>query len=558
MTRLRFALVFFLFLFLIVVVRLFYWQIVKAEELSYLGKSQYGNYINLPAIRGEIKTSDAFPIATNKLSFLAYINPREVKDKEKTIKLVSSVLSLNSASVSAILSSDRLWMPLRSHLTTKTKEELENLKIAGVGFQQESARFYPEASLAATLIGFVGKNDLGEDKGYFGLEGFYDRQLKGKPGFSVAVHDAFGRPILSKMQDESSVLNGRSLVLNVDRAVQFMVERKLKDGIEKYGARGGMVGIMDPKTGNIISMVSFPSFDPRDYLKSPPDYYKNPFISNLYEPGSTFKSLVMAAGIDSNVVKPQTKCPICDKPVSISGYEIKTWNNKYDKDINMIDVIKNSDNTGMVYVAKSLGLERMISYLDKFGIGQVTGVDLQGEAALSIKPADKWYEIDLATAGFGQGISVTPIELLDAFSSIANEGKRMEPHVVSKIQTPDGQTINIEPKVLSTPISSKTAKVMTEILVNAVDNGEAKWAKTKGYRIAGKTGTAQIPIAGHYDPNMTIASFIGFAPADDPKFAMLVVVDRPTTSIYGAETAAPIFFEIARELLNYYNIPPKE
>ncbi|MBI1981994.1 MAG: penicillin-binding protein 2, partial [Candidatus Levybacteria bacterium] len=257
-------------------------------------------------------------------------------------------------------------------------------------------------------------------------------------------------------------------------------------------------------------------------------------------------------------VKPDTKCPICAGPITIGDYQIRTWNNKYNKDTNMIEVIKNSDNTGMVFVGKSLGLSKMLSYLKKFGIGELTGIDLQGEVPPNLKSEELWYPIDLATASFGQGISVTPIELLAAFSSIANNGMRMEPHVVGKIETTEGETIAIKPKVLDKPISQQTAKVMTEMLVYAVEKGEAKWAKPKGYRIAGKTGTAQIPVAGHYDPNKTITSFIGFAPANDPKFSMLVVVDRPTTSIYGSETAAPIFFEIAKDLLTYYNIPPTE
>src|SRR5581483_9552933 len=265
------------------------------------------------------------------------------------------------------------------------------------------------------------------------------------------------------------------------------------------------------------------------------------------EPGSTFKSLIMAAALDAGVVKPDTKCPICEGPVSIGGYDIRTWDNNYFKDTNMVDVIQHSDNTGMVYVAEKLGLDRVLSYFNSFGIGKATGIDLQGEVSSYVKPRENWYPIDLATAGFGQGISVTPIELLDSFAAIANGGKRMEPHIVTQIQTPEGDTVAVMPKVLDSPISEKTSKVMTEILVNAVEKGEAKWTKLPGYRVAGKTGTAQIPIAGHYDPNKTIASFIGFAPADNPKFAMVVIIDRPTTSIYGAETAAPIFFDIAKD-----------
>ncbi|MEK7499518.1 MAG: penicillin-binding protein 2, partial [Patescibacteria group bacterium] len=376
--------------------------------------------------------------------------------------------------------------------------------------------------------------------------------MRGKTVTTIKIRDAFGKPIVSAQDEHISGQKGRSLVLNIDRVVQYLVEKKLKEGVEKYGALGGMVGIIEPKTGNIIALASYPSFDPRSYQEYSYDLYKNPFITNVYEPGSTFKALVMAAGLDAKKVKADTKCPICAEPIEIGGYHIRTWNNEYRENISMLDVIIHSDNTGMVYVAKKLGLDTMLNYFHKFGIGELTGIDLQGEVTAPLR--DTWYPIDLATAGFGQGISVTPIELLSAFSAIANGGVRMEPHIVAKIETEDGESLHIEPKVLSQPISAQAAKVMTEMLVNAVNKGEAKFTKAKGYRIAGKTGTAQIPIAGHYDPHKTIASFIGFGPADDPKFAMLVVVDRPTTSIYGAETAAPIFFSIAKDLLTDQSI----
>ena len=265
----------------------------------------------------------------------------------------------------------------------------------------------------------------------------------------------------------------------------------------------------------------------------------------------------MVSALDAGLIKADTRCDICAEPVQIGEYAIKTWNGKYKENQTMIETIQNSDNTGMVFVGRKLGLDLMLSYFDKFGIGETTGVDLQGEVAATIRARDEWYPIDAATATFGQGITVTPIELITAFTAIANNGKRMEPHVVAAIETPDGEKISLPPKVLSNPISEKSAKIMTEMMVNAVDKGEAKWAKPKGYRIAGKTGTAQIAVEGHYDPDKTIASFIGFAPADDPKFLMLVVYDRPTP-IYGSETAAPTFFRVAKNILLHYGIQPKE
>jgi len=538
--------------------KLFYWQAFKAVELSAIGDSQYGRNIKLEPKRGEIRTSDGFPLASNKLTYLVFANPKEVSEKEKTVSLLSPLLEEDTASISALLSLNRYWVALKTKVNTDTKNAIEKLELAGIGFDDQSIRFYPEASIGAKLLGFVGKDDKGDNKGYFGLEGYYDRQLRGKQGVATQIHDALGRPILAKLNRSSGEVNGRNLILHTDRVLQFTLEDELKSGIEQYGAVGGMAAMIDPQTGGILALASFPSFDPRSYYEYSDTDFKNAFITDTYEPGSTFKPLVMAAAMNSGLVRPDTKCDICSGPVEIGGYSIRTWNNEYQPNLTMTEVIEHSDNTGMVFTGKKLGLDRMIKYISDYGFGEATNIDLQGEVVPSMRPRDSWYPIDLATSSFGQGISVTPIQLLTAFTALANKGARMEPHIVAAVETPTGEIIKIPPKKINQPISEKTAKIITEMLVNAVDNGEAKFAKPQGYRIAGKTGTAQIPVAGHYDPNLTIASFIGYAPADDPKFLMLVVVDRPTKSIYGAETAAPIFFRIAKKALTYYNLPPTE
>lgn len=554
--RYRSVLLFFVFLFMCITARLFYWQTVRAQELTYLGETQSGYRIKLIPKRGEIRTSDGYAIAANKITYLTFANPKEIKDREQAATLLSPLLQVDTATISALLNYDKFWVPIKTKIEHEQKDKIDALHLPGIGFEEQTVRFYPEASMAAKLLGFVGKSDTGEDIGYSGIEGYYDRQLKGKPGLAVQVHDALGRPILAKMNDTSGSVDGRTLNLHLDRRFQFTMEEELKKGIESYGALSGMAIALDPKTGGVLAMASFPNFDPRSYQDFSDELYKNPLITDTYEPGSTFKPLVMAAAIDAGLVKPDTKCPICDKPVSLGGYEIRTWNNEYTPNKSMTDVIIHSDNTGMVYTAQRLGLDRMLSYFKKYGIGEETGIDLQGEVKATLR--DSWYPIDLATASFGQGLSVTPIELISAFASIANKGIRMEPHIVDSVETPEGEIIPIAPKEVARPISEGTARIMTEMLVDAVEKGESKWTMLDGYRVAGKTGTAQIPIAGHYDATHTIPSFIGFAPADNPKFVMLVVLNRPTTSIYGAETAAPIFFKIAARMLMQYGVPPSK
>lgn len=555
--RYRLVLSLLLFCFLCIIARLFYWQVAKADELSLLGQEQYGRIIQVLPERGEIKTADGFSIASNKITYTLFANPKIVEDKGEVSARIAKILEIEQASISAQLSLDRFWVPISRNIDSKKKSEIEKYNLSGVGFEKNYSRLYPEASMAAHLMGIVGKDDAGRDVGYFGLEGFYDRLLRGKEGKATLVQDATGRPILAEMQEKGSKgEQGESLVLSIDRTIQFIAERRLADAVEKYGAASGMVGVINPKNGEILAMATAPSFDPEKFGKHEESAFVNQFVSSLYEPGSTFKPLIMSSGLEEKVVEPKTRCDNCDGPVEVGGYSLHTWNDKYQPNITMTDVIRYSDNTGMVYVAQKLGLDRMISYITGFGIGKTTGIDLQGEATGVVRPKEEWYEVDLATAAFGQGISITPIQLLQAFTAIANNGKMMQPRVVSGVETRDGKVVKVPPKVVGKPISEKTSKVMTEMLVNAINLGEAKWARLKGYRIAGKTGTASIPVAGHYDPTKTIASFIGFAPADDPKFVMLVIINKPTTSIYGAETAAPVFFDIARGILAYYNIAP--
>ena len=556
--RIKLVFIFFILFFLGIISRLFYWQIIDGTTLADMGIAQYEGIVKQNPIRGEIETSDGFPIAANQISYLLYANPKLITNNNEVSSLLGGALKMDTASISAIVNnnSDKVWVEIANNIDQNTKDKISSFNIPGVGFEQYSQRFYPEASMAATLLGFVGKDANGNNKGYFGLEGYYDDQLKGRVGQDVIIRDAFGRPVYAKLSNNSVARDGRTLVLNVNRSIQFLVENALKNGIEKYGAKGGSALVMDPKTGAVLAMANFPSFDEATYWKYNEKLYVNPMISNVYEPGSTFKPIVMSAAIDDHLITPTTQCPICAGPVPVGGYLIHTWDDKYFPNTTMTDVLIHSDNTGMVFVAQKLGVNRMIDALNKFGIGELTGIDLQGETYQSLNPPNLWYAADLATTGFGQGVVVTPIELLDAISSIANKGVRMQPEVVKQIITSDGQVITIPPKEIDRTISPETAKIMTEMMVEVANKGEASWARLKGYRIAGKTGTASIPTNGKYDSNLTIASFIGFAPADNPKFAMLVILNKPTADIYGADTAAPIFFEIAKDLFRYYNIPP--
>src|SRR6185437_16174327 len=372
--RYRFTLFFFLIFFLFIVLRLFYWQVVRAQELSAIGQAQYDEQVTSEAQRGEIKTSDGFTIAADKLAYLVYANPKVVKEKDQESDELGKFLDIKSATVSALLSLDKFWVPIKSNVDNSVKEKIAARKIPGVGFEQQTVRFYPEASMAAQLLGFVGKDENGNDEGYFGLEGYYNRLLSGKNGYSIIVHDASGHPILAKMNNSTVKVDGSDLVLHIDRRIQYMLDTELKKGISTYGAKSGMAAIMDPKTGAILAMSSFPNFDPSNFQKFSESTYINPFITSTYEPGSTFKPIIMSAAMDAGLIQPDTQCNICGGPVSIGGYQLHTWNDHYFPNTTMTDVIVHSDNTGMVFVSQKLGLDRILNYMNKFGIGDMTGI----------------------------------------------------------------------------------------------------------------------------------------------------------------------------------------
>lgn len=557
---------FFLLFFSAIIIRLFYWQVVKADFLQAQAEGQYFTNIKVDALRGDIFFSEGALLASTNPSFSLFGQPKLIpKDKiVDTGYLLAKVLIEEDEDKDELakdfiakLSKDLFWVSLKSQVSFEKKKEIESLKLSGIGFEQGQARFYPEGSSSAHLLGFLGSDSNGERKGYFGLEGYYERELKGLSGQIRHEKDALGLPILIGNFLKSEPKNGKDLVLNIDRSVQFIVEQSLRSGIEKYGAKGASAVVMDPKTGAILALASYPNYDPQKFSTFPKEYFKNPIVADLYEPGSTFKVLVMAAAINEDVVKPDTKCDICSGPVNLGGFSIRTWNNKYYPQATMKDVIVHSDNTGMVFTGKKLTLDKFYEYFQQLGFGTVTGIDLQDETSPDLRPKNEWREIDLATSSFGQGIAVTAIQMIRAVSAIANGGYLMEPHIAKFIKD-NNETFEIKPKIIRQVFKESTAKVITEMMVAAVEEGEAKFAKPKGFKIAGKTGTAQIPVAGHYDPNKTIASFVGFAPADEPKFVMLVRYDQPTSSPYGSETAAPTFFEIAKKLLPYYNIAPTE
>lgn len=559
--RIKLLIVFLSIGFLAVIGKLFYWQIICSSKLQALAENQHSVSLEIPAPRGKIYSSDKFPLVLNQKTYNLFLVPQKLKiSPDELFKKLQGIFQntpyeeqINEKK--EVLSGEKLyWMYLVKNLEEEQKEKIEALKIEGIGFEEQEKRLYPENSLLSHTLGFVGGSKDGV-KGYYGLEGFYENELKGRPGLRIYEKDAIGEPLPLGKDEMEPPIPGRDLVLNIIRPLQFLVEKHLQNGIEKYQASSGWVVIMDVRNGHLLASASFPSYHPFYYYQYDQEFFTDPVVSSSFEPGSIFKVIVMASALDSGAINQNDICTQCSGPKKIGEYTIRTWNDKYYPNSTMTDILVHSDNVGMVFVANKTGSKKLYQYLKKFGFGEKTGIDLMGEISPVLKSPESWSEIDQATISFGQGIAVTPIQILTAISSIANGGTLFQPQVVNKI-VEKGKEVNLLPKEKGKTISSQTAVIVRDMMIEAVERGEAKWAKPKNYTVAGKTGTAQIPIAGHYDPEKTIASFIGFAPAKNPVFAMLVSLKEPKTSPWGSETAAPLWFEIANDALKLLNIPP--
>lgn len=533
---------------LVIIGRLFYWQIIRGPELQTKASNQHETTTYLEAKRGNILDFEGNILAgTKNLYHLFVYKPQlTVSNTELVEKLIENLDKDPEATTdSAVrdylksrLSLDSNWISLKHYLSPDAKDRIEKLGILGLGFEDEFIRFYPESSMSSHVLGFVGQDAAGEEQGYFGLEGYQDRLLRGRGGKIRTEKDAKGNPILIGNYQFLHAIEGKPITTTISKKIQYLSEKMLLEGINKYEASAGNVIILESKTGKVRAMASFPNYDPGNFSDYENTSYKNPNVADLFEPGSIFKVLIMAAGLNEKVVTPQTQCDICYGPLVIGKYSIKTWNEEYHPNTTMAETIINSDNTGMVFVARKLGKEKFAEYLKKYGFGKKTEIQLQEEVSGVARDAKDFGDIDLATNSFGQGIAITPIQMIAAVNTIANDGYYIKPTLVEN-EVYKGKQV----------LLPEAVNEITQIMIQAVDKGEAKWAKPQGLVVAGKTGTAQIPIEGHYDADKTIASFVGFFPADNPQYTMLVTLREPKTSPWGSETAAPLWFAIAKQLL---------
>ncbi|OQA53055.1 MAG: Stage V sporulation protein D [candidate division WS2 bacterium ADurb.Bin280] len=565
--RLTYLSVVFVLLMVVFIIRLLDRQVLRREQYTAKAQKQYYAEIEQPAKRGKIYIKDSqsesvigedagiFPVATDLELFDILVTPKNVKDKNDAADKLSSILELDRNELFEKINNDKPYLPpIKKRVSKQIADQVEGLEISGVATEAKYSRFYPENDFMSHILGFV---DF-EGRGRYGVEEYYDGVLKGEGGTLKGLKDNTGKVI--KVEESVLGKDGASLVLTIDRSIQYVAEKKLKEGIERYGAKGGSIIIADPKTGGILAMASSPSYNPNTFNEIASDQqgiFLNPAISLNWEPGSIFKPIIVSAAICEKKVdvdtKPTTQEGGFSNMVEVDGYEI---HNALDKPYGyetVTQILENSDNVGMVWVANKVGNELLGGYLNKYGFGGKTGIDLAGEASGQVSPAKKWRDVNRATISFGQGISTTPIQMVASFSAIANSGKMVKPHVLSEIIEGDGTKKQAENSEAKEIISQEDAQKMVSMLVSVVENGHGKKAAVEGFKVAGKTGTAQIPkTQGGYEEDDHIGSFIGFAPADDAKFVMLVKFDRPANVEWAESSAAPIFGEIADWLLNSY------
>jgi cell division protein FtsI/penicillin-binding protein 2 len=536
-----------------IIARLFNLQIKSHNTYLIAAASQHGELSLIPAKRGEIyltgrKNTKPVLVATNVSEDLVYAVAKIMNDDDKKFAAtkLAPILGLTSKDLlERMLSGNQNYLPLKRQLTDEDSQKIKDLNLTGIRLEPELVRYYPQDNLASQVLGFLGFK--GDDRvGQYGIEGQFEKTLAGQSG------------VASQAGTEKGPINGSNVYLTLDPSIQFKAQQVLETTVKTHAADSGSVVVVNPKTGSVMAMANFPDFNPNNYGKvnSISDYNNNSIYSD-YEPGSVFKAITMGMGLNENKVTPQSTY-VDTGSIQVDDRVIKNSDPNPRGTQTMTNVLDESLNTGAVYVQQQVGKDKFNEYVKKFGFGQPTGIELPGEAKGNLEQLKKKGDIFFANASFGQGITATPLQLIQSYTAIANGGVMMKPYVVEKIVDPDGKVDQKSPTPLGNVLDSKTAATLSAMLVDVVENGHGKKAAVKGYYIGGKTGTAQVAFTDKqgYDPNTNIGTFIGFGPVDNPAFLMLVRINNPKDVKFAEVTAAPAFGEIASFILNYLQIPP--
>jgi stage V sporulation protein D (sporulation-specific penicillin-binding protein) len=532
--------------------RLLWVQVARNEHYRKLALDQRLYPVPVDARRGTIRDVKGRELAVSISADAVYAIPADIDDPLDTAKQVSKILGLDVETVRKKLSEPLATVWIDRRVDPEKAAVLRKLNLRGIGFAERGQRFYPKDTLAAHVLGIVGIDNQGLE----GIEVQYDSFLRGTRGQVRSERDATGKEIPGGITQFIPPVDGNDLYLTIDEVIQYIVERELDKGMAELKAKRGMILAMDPKTGAVLAMASRPAYNPNRYFEEPDSLRRNPIVSDTYEPGSTFKIITAAAALEERIVRPDDT--FFDPGfIKVADRYVRCWLAGGHGSQTFTEATENSCNVVFATLGTKLGQERFYRYIQAFGLGSSLGIDYPGEATGLLQRPKNVGPVELANISFGQGISLTPIQLLSALSTIANGGTLMRPHLVSKIVDPDGFVIKeFQKDPIRQVISQETSKELSLILESVVVNGSGFRAKVPGYRVAGKTGTAEKPEAGGYS-DKRVASFLGFAPVEDPKIAILVIWDEPDVGIsYGGVLAAPAFQAILKDVLRYMEIPP--
>ncbi len=592
------------FIFLSLIVwRLFKLQIVNYDFYNALANGQYEVYKQIFPERGNIYlqnttlpqdkrllTENLFAVATNRNYWQMYTVPNEVTDPASTAEKLTSILfqnktvfeSMSQEEYDAMPVKDRdekirlareemkgnflarlskqndPYEPLFRKATDEIKQQIKVLAMKGIYFVEDPYRYYPEQSWVSHVLGFVGPTEGDKIRGLYGTEYYFDSELAGEEGYLNSQQDVGGRLITISDTDFKPAVDGADIVLTVDHTLQNFICQKLNESLKRFEVDGGSVIVMQPTTGAILALCGAPDFNPNEHGKIQDiAQYNNPAIFGAYEPGSIFKPITMASALDQEKLEPETTYEDTGQ-VKVGGFTIKNSDLKAHGNQTMIDVLVKSLNTGVIFAVDKVGKEHFVDYVKRFGFGNTTDITLPSENAGNISSLESDGVIYSYTASFGQGITVTPLQMVTAFSAIANGGTLVKPYIVQETRYSSGYVEQNNPVQIRQVISKKAATLLSGMLVTVVDDpeGHSQRAAVPGYHIAGKTGTAQVAEKGVYVQGKTIHSFIGYGPVLDPKFAMIVRLDNPKSAKFAESTSAVLFGEIAKFILNYYSIPP--
>ena len=541
--------------FAILLFRFFDLQVLQAETMMQKARRQHEKTITLDSNRGAIFDRQGKPLALNLDVPSVYATPSSLDNPTRVARQLAQVLGVPREPLEKRLRTERDFVWIQRKIDDSQVERLNDLALPGVGVMVEARRFYPKGTLLAHVLGFAGIDSQGLE----GLENGYDEHLRGQVRRVVLQRDALGRVIIPESQRKSQPLSGHAISLTIDEVIQYIAEQALEQTVRNTKARGGTVLVMAPKTGQMLAWALRPTFDPNHIHQASPERWRNRGVTDPYEPGSTLKVVLAAAALELNRVTPDTLLYAGDGEIPISGtvihdHEKVGW-------VTFREAIQRSSNVAFVKMSWDLGREQVYQFLRTFGFGEKTGIDLPGESIGILRRPDQWSQRTLPSLAIGQEIAVTPLQLLTAVSAVANEGWLMRPFLVREISDHQGRSVwEHVPHIRRRPISAETAKTVTDLLVNVVDRGTGKRAAIPGYRVAGKTGTAQKvdPATGTYSSTKFVGSFVGFVPAEDPQLAILVMIDEPQGPAWGGVVAAPVFRKVAEQALRYLSVAPGE